>query len=66
MRNATPGCSRESASTISGTSPAQNLYLNVGHGALGWTLALASGRIAADAIARRRSEIPLAGLGYRD
>ena len=48
-----------------GASPVQNLYLNVGHGALGWTLALASGRIAADAVARRRPEISLEGLGYR-
>ena len=61
LRPATP-----LGSPILGPSPTQNLYLNVGHGALGWTLALASGRIAADAIARRRSEIPLAGLGYRD
>ena len=61
LRPATP-----LGSPILGPSPAQNLYLNVGHGALGWTLALASGRIAADAIARRRSEIPLAGLGYHD
>ena len=60
LRPATP-----LGSPILGHSPAQNLFLNVGHGALGWTLALASGRIAADALARRPSEIPLAGLGYR-
>lgn len=60
LRPATP-----LGSPILGASPVQNLYLNVGHGALGWTLALASGRIAADAIVRRSSEIPLEGLGYR-
>lgn len=57
LRPATP-----LGSPILGRTPLQNLCLNVGHGALGWTLALASGRIAADAIARRPSEIPLAGL----
>jgi D-amino-acid dehydrogenase len=30
-----------------------NLYLNTGHGHLGWTLAAGSGRLVADAIARR-------------
>ena len=60
LRPATP-----LGSPILGPSPVQNLFLNAGHGALGWTLALASGRIAADALARRPSEIPLAGLGYR-
>ncbi len=60
LRPATP-----LGSPILGASPVQNLHLNVGHGALGWTLALASGRVAADAIAGRVSEIPLEGLGYR-
>ena len=60
LRPATP-----LGSPILGASPVQNLCLNVGHGALGWTLALASGRVAADAIAGRPSEIPLEGLGYR-
>lgn len=59
LRPATP-----LGSPILGASPVTNLYLNVGHGALGWTLALASGRVVADAIARRPSEIPLAGLKY--
>lgn len=49
---------------VLGATPVGNLFLNAGHGALGWTLALASGRIAADAIAGRPSEIPLDGLGY--
>ena len=59
LRPATP-----LGSPVLGASPVTNLYLNVGHGALGWTLALASGRVVADAIARRASEIPLAGLKY--
>ena len=59
LRPATP-----LGSPILGATPIANLFLNVGHGALGWTLALASGRVAADAIAGRASEIPLDGFGY--
>jgi len=59
LRPATP-----LGSPILGAAPVANLYLNVGHGALGWTLALGSGRIVADAIARRGSDIPLAGLTF--
>ncbi|CAG0999698.1 D-amino-acid dehydrogenase [Burkholderiales bacterium] len=49
---------------ILGASPFANLFLDVGHGALGWTLALASGRIVADAVARRRPDIPLDGFAF--
>lgn len=59
LRPATP-----LGSPILGATPLANLYLNVGHGALGWTLALASGRIAADAVAGRPSAIPLDGFAY--
>jgi len=52
-------------SPVLGATPVSNLYLNAGQGALGWTLALASGRVVADAIARRPSAIPLTGFGYR-
>jgi D-amino-acid dehydrogenase len=34
-----------------------NLYLNTGHGTLGWTLACGSGRILADLISGRRPEV---------
>jgi D-amino-acid dehydrogenase len=34
-----------------------NLYLNVGHGALGWTLAAGSARLVCDAIAGRAPTI---------
>ena len=57
LRPATP-----LGSPILGATPIANLFLNVGHGALGWTLALASGRIVADAVAGRESEIPLDGF----
>jgi len=34
-----------------------NLYLNTGHGTLGWTLACGSGRILADIVSGRRPEV---------
>jgi len=40
----------------------ENLWLNLGQGALGFTLALASGRSIADLIARRRPAVPLDGF----
>ena len=38
---------------ILGATRLSNLYLNTGHGHLGWTLAAGSGRLVADVIARR-------------
>lgn len=35
-----------------------NLYLNTGHGTLGWTMACGSGRALADIISGRKPEIP--------
>jgi D-amino-acid dehydrogenase len=34
-----------------------NLYLNTGHGTLGWTLAAGSGRALADLLSGRRPEV---------
>ena len=42
---------------ILGATGLSNLYLNTGHGHLGWTLAAGSGRLVADAIARRTSAL---------
>ena len=39
-----------------------NLYLNTGHGTLGWTMAAGSARVLADVISNRRPEIDLDGL----
>lgn len=39
-----------------------NLYLNTGHGTLGWTMACGSGRAVADLISGNRPEIDLSGL----
>jgi len=42
---------------IIGRTAVQGLWVNAGHGHLGWTLACGSGRVAADLIAGRRPEI---------
>lgn len=43
---------------IVGTTPLKNLFLNTGHGTLGWTMACGSARLLADIISRRRPDIP--------
>jgi D-amino-acid dehydrogenase len=57
MRPATPR-----GTPVVGATPHANLWLNVGHGALGFTLALASGRIVADLAAGRAPAVPLDGF----
>ena len=47
---------------VLGATPHANLWLNVGHGALGFTLALATGRILADLAAGRPGAVPLDGF----
>ena len=42
---------------IIGRSPIRNLYLNTGHGTLGWTMACGSGRAIADIISGRRPAV---------
>jgi D-amino-acid dehydrogenase len=48
---------------ILGASGVPGVWLNLGHGASGWTLACGSARIVADGISGRNSEINLQGLG---
>ena len=43
-----------------GRTKYSNLFLNTGHGTLGWTLACGSGRILADIVSGRRPEIDVA------
>jgi D-amino-acid dehydrogenase len=57
MRPATPR-----GTPVIGATPHANLWLDVGHGALGFTLALATGRIVADLAAGRVPAIPLDGF----
>ncbi|MEW5726579.1 MAG: D-amino acid dehydrogenase [Pseudomonadota bacterium] len=46
-----------------GPAPLAGLWLDTGHGTLGWTMACGSGRIIADLISGREPEISLEGLG---
>lgn len=45
-----------------GPTPYNNLYLNNGHGTLGWTLSCGSARLLADLLSDRPPEIDLDGL----
>jgi D-amino-acid dehydrogenase len=49
---------------IIGRSSLSNLFLNTGHGTLGWTMAAGSGRLLADLRSGRAPEIEHADLGY--
>lgn len=60
QRPATP-----SGRPIVGRTPAEHLYLNVGHGALGWTLAAGSARLVCDAIAGRTPTIDVKPYMYQ-
>ena len=40
-----------------------NLYLNAGHGTLGWTMAAGSGKAIAEIVSRRKPDIDFAFLG---
>ncbi|PHX44877.1 amino acid dehydrogenase, partial [Pseudomonas sp. NZIPFR-PS5] len=47
---------------IVGATPYRNLFLNTGHGTLGWTMACGSGRLLADLITRKTPQISAEGL----
>jgi D-amino-acid dehydrogenase len=47
---------------VIGPTGYDNLFLNTGHGTLGWTMAAGSGRVLADLVSGRKPEIPLTGL----
>jgi len=40
-----------------------NLYLDTGHGTLGWTMACGSGRVVADILSGIKQEVDLSGFG---
>ena len=50
---------------IIGAGRISNLYLNTGHGTLGWTMACGSGRVLADVISARKPEIDVSQLGLQ-
>jgi D-amino-acid dehydrogenase len=47
---------------VIGATRISNLYLNTGHGTLGWTMSCGSGRVIADIVTGRKPEIPTADL----
>lgn len=47
---------------VLGGSPYPNLYLATGHGTLGWTMATGTGRLMADLMSGRATDISLDGL----
>jgi D-amino-acid dehydrogenase len=48
---------------VVGATPVPNLYLNTGHGTLGWTMACGSGQVLADLIGGKKPVIDTADLG---
>lgn len=49
---------------IVGATPIANLFLNTGHGTLGWTMSAGSSRLVADLISGRTPDIASDDLGY--
>jgi D-amino-acid dehydrogenase len=49
---------------VIGATPYKNLFLNTGHGTLGWTMACGSGKLLADLVSGRAPEIDLDGLTF--
>ena len=47
---------------VVGATRYSNLFLNTGHGTLGWTMAAGSGQVLADIVSGRNAEIDLEGL----
>jgi D-amino-acid dehydrogenase len=60
MRPATP-----SGVPLIGATGYRNLWLNMGHGALGFTLACGSGRLLSELIRRHTPSIDMRGLAPR-
>lgn len=50
---------------VIGPARYKNLYLDTGHGHVGWTMAAGSGQLLADLVAGRKPEIDPEGLLYR-
>lgn len=57
LRPATPD-----GTPIIGATRYRNLFLNTGHGTLGWTMSCGSARLLADQLARKKSRISTEGL----
>jgi D-amino-acid dehydrogenase len=61
LRPATP-----KGTPILGASPVSNLFLNAGHGALGWTLSFGCAKVVSDLIGGQQAAISLQGLTLAD
>jgi D-amino-acid dehydrogenase len=48
---------------VVGATKYRNLFLNTGHGTLGWTMACGSGRVVSDLVTGKCPEISTEGLG---
>lgn len=48
---------------VIGATPYSNLFLNTGHGTLGWTMACGSAKLVSDMVTGQRPEISASGLG---
>lgn len=57
LRPATPD-----GTPVIGATPYRNLFLNTGHGTLGWTMAAGSGRYLADLMSGKKPQISTEGL----
>ena len=49
---------------VVGRTPVANLFMNTGHGTLGWTMAAGSGRVLADIVSGRATQIDSSDLGF--
>jgi D-amino-acid dehydrogenase len=47
---------------VLGATPVRNVYVNIGHGSYGWTMAAGSGKVLADIISDRAPDIDMDGL----
>tara|TARA_B100000315_G_scaffold260099_1_gene319274 strand:+ start:1420 stop:2670 length:1251 start_codon:yes stop_codon:yes gene_type:complete len=48
---------------IIGPTPYENLYMNTGHGTLGWTMCASSGQLTADLVAGRTPSVDISDVG---
>jgi D-amino-acid dehydrogenase len=60
LRPATPD-----GNPVFGATEAPNLFINCGHGSMGWTMSCGSGKITADLIAGRNADIDLTDMLYQ-
>ena len=48
---------------VMGPTPISNLFLNTGHGTLGWTMACGAGKAVSDLVCGKPTDIDMSGLG---